>query len=144
MIAGLDRREGYQSALYEAGLPVDEKLIVAGDFTENSGYTSMRQLLPLEPDAVFVASDLMAVGVLRALRQAGRRVPDDVAVVGFDDAPIVNFTDPPLTTVRQPVYELGLTAVKSLLRLLEQETQEPLHTILPTELVIRASCGATP
>jgi len=141
MIAGLDRREGYQSALREAGLPVDEKLIVAGDFTENSGYTSMQQLLPLEPDAVFVASDLMAVGVLRALHQAGRRVPDDVAVVGFDDAPIVDFTDPPLTTVRQPVYELGVMAVKSLLRLLERETEGPLHTILPTELVIRRSCG---
>jgi LacI family transcriptional regulator len=143
MIAGLDRRVGYQSALREAEVPLDEDLIVEGDFTENSGYTAMKRLLPLEPDAVFVASDLMAVGVLRALHQAGRRVPDDVAVVGFDDAPIADFTDPPLTTVRQPVYELGIVAVELLLRLLERETEGPLRTILPTELVIRASCGAT-
>jgi LacI family transcriptional regulator len=98
--------------------------------------------LTLEPDAVFIASDLMAVGALRALRQAGRRVPDDVALVGFDDAPVATYTDPPLTTVRQPIYDLGVTAIKLLLRLLEKETEGPLRTILTTELVIRASCGA--
>lgn len=142
MIAGLDRREGYQTALREADLPLEEKLIVAGDFTEASGYAAMQQLLPQEPDAVFVANDLMAVGALRAIRQAGRRVPEDVALVGFDDAQVAAYADPPLTTVRQPVYELGSTAIDLLLRLLESDTQSPLRAILPTELVIRASCGA--
>ncbi|MFQ5614448.1 MAG: LacI family DNA-binding transcriptional regulator [Anaerolineae bacterium] len=142
MIAGLDRREGYRTALREADLPLEEKLIVAGDFTEASGYAAMQQLLPQEPDAVFVANDLMAVGALRAIRQAGRRVPEDVALVGFDDAQIAAYAEPPLTTVRQPVYELGSTAIDLLLRLLENDTQGPLRTILPTELVIRASCGA--
>jgi DNA-binding LacI/PurR family transcriptional regulator len=83
----------------------------------------------------------MAVGALRALRQAGRRVPDDVALVSFDDAPVATFTDPPLTTVRQPMHQLGVTAVNLLLRLLQDGVQGPLHEILPTELVVRASCG---
>jgi LacI family transcriptional regulator len=142
MVAGVDRRAGYEMALREAGLGVNEALIVEGDFTQNSGAVAMERLLPLEPDAVFVASDPMAIGALHVLHQAGRRVPEDVAVVGFDDAPMVTFTNPPLTTVRQPVYELGTSAVDLLLRLLEQEAQGPLHKVLPTELVIRASCGA--
>jgi LacI family transcriptional regulator len=142
MVPGLDRREGYRSALLEADLPLDEELIIEGDFTEASGYAAMQQLWPWEPDAVFVASDPMAVGALRALREAGRRVPDDVALIGFDDAPVATYTDPPLTTVRQPVYDMGVNAVKLLLRLIEEETAGPLSTILPTELVIRASCGA--
>jgi len=142
MVPGLDRREGYQAALREAGFTVREAWIAEGDFTQSGGFAAMQQLLPREPDAVFVASDLMAVGALRALQQAGQRVPDDVALVGFDDAPVATFTDPPLTTVRQPVYELGVMAIKQLLRLLEKEHEEPVRTILPTELVIRASCGA--
>jgi LacI family transcriptional regulator len=142
MVPGLDRLAGYQTALREAGFAVQGELIVEGDFTQAGGFAGMQQLLPLEPDAVFVASDLMAVGALRALQQAGRRVPDDVALVGFDDAPVATFTDPPLTTVRQPVYELGVTAIKQLLRLLEEEHEEPVRAILSTELVIRASCGA--
>jgi LacI family transcriptional regulator len=143
MVPGLDRREGYRAALREAGLPINENLVAEGDFTEAGGYAAVEQLLPLEPDAVFVASDLMAVGALRALRQAGRRVPDDVALVGFDDAPVAAYTNPPLTTVRQPIYDLGVTAIKLLLRLLETETEGPLRTILATELVVRASCGVT-
>ncbi len=149
MIAGLDRREGYQAALREADLPLDENLIAEGDFTEAGGYVAMQQLLLQEPDAVFVANDLMAIGALRAIRQVGRRVPDDVALVGFDDAQIAAYADPPLTTVRQPVYELGDTAINLLVRLIEPvgslrgyETQDSLRAILPTELVIRASCGA--
>jgi LacI family transcriptional regulator len=140
MVAGLDRREGYQTAVREAGLAVNEELIVEGDFTETGGYAAMEQLLPLEPEAVFVASDLMALGALRALQQAGQRVPEDVAVIGFDDAPIATYTNPPLTTVRQPVHQMGVTAIKLLLRLLEDEVKKPLRTILTTELVIRASC----
>jgi LacI family transcriptional regulator len=141
MMAGLDRLAGYREALREAGLAVDEALVQEGRFDEDSGFEALEQLLPLQPDAVFVANDLMAVGALRALRQAGRRVPDDVALVSFDDAPVATFTDPPLTTVRQPMHQLGVTAVNLLLRLLQDGVQGPLHEILPTELVVRASCG---
>jgi LacI family transcriptional regulator len=142
MCPGQDRLQGYRAALRSAGSSIDENLIVEGDFTEAGGFATMQKLMPHRPDAVFIASDLMAVGALRALRQAGVRVPDDVALVGFDDAPIATYSDPPLTTVRQPVYELGVTAIKHLLRLLDKDIEGPLRTILPTELVIRASCGA--
>jgi LacI family transcriptional regulator len=142
MIPGLDRREGYLTALRAAGIAIDEDLIVEGDFSEAGGFAAMQRLLPLEPDAVFIASDLMAAGALHALSRVGRRVPEDVAMVGFDDAPIATYTDPPLTTVRQPMYELGVNAVRLLIRLLEEDVDEPLRKILPTELVIRVSCGA--
>ena len=142
MVPGLDRREGYRAALRAANMPIDEDLIVEGDFSEAGGFSAMQRLLPLEPDAVFIASDLMAVGALRAISQAGRRVPEDVALVSFDDAPIATYTDPPLTTVRQPMYELGVNAIRLLIRLLKEDVDGPLRTILPTELVIRASCGA--
>ena len=137
MIAGIDRLAGYRAELRDS----DRRSIVAiGDFTRESGLAAMRQLLADDPalDAVFVASDLMADGALRALRQAGRRVPDDVAVVGFDDNEIVRYTEPPLTTIRQPVLDIGRTMVRQLLRLAAGETIEP-ALLLPIELVIRES-----
>jgi DNA-binding LacI/PurR family transcriptional regulator len=141
MVPGLDRRAGYRSALRKAGHAIDDALMVEGDFTEAGGRAAMARLLPLAPDAVFVASDLMALGALSALWEAGCCVPDDVAVVGFDDAPVAAYTDPPLTTVRQPVTDLGRTAARTLLRLLEAEKEEALRQTLPTELIVRASCG---
>lgn len=141
MAPGLDRLEGYKAALRGAGKGIHEDLIAGGDFTEASGFTAMQQLLRHAPDAVFAASDMMAVGALRALHQAGQRVPQDVALVGFDDAPVATYMDPPLTTVRQPVYQMGVAAVKQLLRVLENGVKGPLRTVLTTELVIRESCG---
>ncbi|MET7761496.1 LacI family DNA-binding transcriptional regulator [Streptomyces sp. NPDC005336] len=137
MVAGIDRLAGYRAALGEARL---EAAVAVGDFTQESGAVAMRDLLDREPrlDAVFVASDLMAVGVLRALRQAGRRVPDDVAVVGFDDMETARYTDPPLTTVRQPIAEIGRRLARQLLRLAAGEDIEP-ALVLPTELVVRES-----
>ena len=137
MIAGIDRLTGYRTELRDS----DRRSIVAvGDFTRESGSAAMRQLLADDPhlDAVFVASDLMADGALRALRQSGRRVPDDVAVVGFDDADIARYTEPALTTVRQPVLDIGRTMARQLLRLAADESIEP-AVILPTELVVRDS-----
>lgn len=137
MVAGRARLAGYRQALADA----DRRAIVAvGDFTAESGHAGMRHLLADEPDldAVFVASDLMAHGALQALREAGRRVPEDVAVVGFDDIALASFCDPPLTTVRQPIVDIGRNLARLMLRLLEGEAVEPL-TILPTELVIRES-----
>ena len=120
-----------------AAVVSDPSLIAEGDFTEAGGYRAMQQLLARRPDAVFVASDIMAIGALRALREAGLRVPEDVAVVGFDDLPQAARTEPPLTTVRQPIYRLGAMAVDSLLDLIEHQDSSPRRIVLPTELVVR-------
>jgi DNA-binding LacI/PurR family transcriptional regulator len=130
--AAADRLDGYRRTMAAAGR---QPIVAYGDFTTASGGHAAAWLLDRVPrlDAIFVASDSMAAGALQALRKAGRRVPEDVAVVGFDDAPLASFTTPALTTVRQPVEDLG--AVTAAL-LLEPEIDNP---ILPTELVVRAS-----
>jgi LacI family transcriptional regulator len=89
-------------------------------------------------DAVFVASDVVALGAIGALREAGRHVPDDVSVVGFDDIPLAGYFDPPLTTVRLPAYELGQAAGRALLARIADRAM-PSRTLLPTELIVRAS-----
>jgi LacI family transcriptional regulator len=141
-LAAEDRKQGYLNALVERRVPFSEDLIVHGDFTETSSYQAMQRLLPHEPDAVFVASDSMALGALRALREAERRVPDDVAVVGFDDMPQAATADPPLTTIRQPIQQTGVLAVETLIDIVENGADPPRRIVLPTELVIRASCGS--
>jgi len=118
MTAGQDRLEGYRQTLKAHRIPVEEDLIVEGDFTENSGMVGMQQLLSNSPSAVFIASDMMAIGALQALRQAGCQVPQDVALVGFDDIPIVSAIEPALTTVRQPIGRMGSMAVEVLLSVL--------------------------
>jgi LacI family transcriptional regulator len=140
--AAQDRKQGYLDALQDRGRLIDETLIVSGDFTQASGYEAMLRLLPHKPDAVFVASDTMAIGALRAIRGAGLTVPDDIALVGFDDLPQSTMVDPPLTTVRQPIQRVGALAVKTLIDILQNGLDLPHRLILPTELVIRDSCGA--
>jgi DNA-binding LacI/PurR family transcriptional regulator len=137
MVAGIERLTGYRQALRESQR---RSIVAVGDFTRESGAAAMRHLLEDDPalDAVFVASDLMADGALRTLREAGRRVPDDVAVIGFDDADFARYTDPPLTTVRQPIIEIGREMVRLLLRLADGEPVED-ALILPTHLVLRDS-----
>ncbi len=137
MVAGIERLAGYRDTVTAAGLP---ERIAYGDFTRESGAAAMRQLLADQPDldAVFAASDLMAHAALRTLREAGRRVPDDVAVIGFDDIETAAYTEPPLTTVRQPIQEIGRQMTRQLLRLAAGEPIEP-AVILPTELVLRDS-----
>ena len=141
MTAGQDRLEGYRRALSAHGMPVEPELIVEGDFTEASGKAGIQRLLPAEPSAVFMASDTMAVGALKALRQAGRRVPQDISLVSFDDIPVASATEPPLTTVRQPIGRMAALAVEALLDLIEQPGSGPRRIVLPTELVIRESCS---
>jgi LacI family transcriptional regulator len=102
----------------------------------------MLRLLPFKPDAVFVASDGMALGALRALSTANISPPDEVAVVGFDDLPLAASSNPPLTTVRQPVRRMGALAAEMLLDIIEEGAKPPRRIILPTELVIRQTCGA--
>ncbi|MTK00648.1 LacI family DNA-binding transcriptional regulator [Micromonospora sp. CP22] len=137
MVAGIERLAGYRDTVAAAGLP---EMVAVGDFTRESGAAAMRELLDTYPDldAVFAASDLMAHAALRTLREAGRRVPEDVAVIGFDDIETAAYTDPPLTTVRQPIVELGRQGTRLLLRLAAGEEVEP-ALILPTELIIRES-----
>jgi LacI family transcriptional regulator len=141
---GLDRKQGYLKALSERGHTVDESLIVEGDFTEASGYYAMQQLLANDrrPDAVFSASDVMAIGGMRATREAGLRIPEDIAFVGFDDLSIPKLSEIKCTTVRQPVVQFGAKTVEVLIDLIENGTQPPRHIIMGTELVIRDSCGA--
>jgi len=141
MIAGLDRLEGYKQAFRQWDLPIDPDLIVEGDFSEDSGYTTMQRLIPRRPDAVFAASDYMAIGALRAMRENGLRVPHDIAIIGFDDVPMAARIDPPLTTVRQPIQKTGAIAAEVLIDLIEFPKTGPRRVILPTELVIRGSCG---
>jgi DNA-binding LacI/PurR family transcriptional regulator len=137
MVAGIDRLAGYRSELRNSKR---RSIVAVGDFTRESGEVAMRQLLDDDPalDAVFVASDLMAHGALSTLRQSGRRVPDDVAVIGFDDIELARYTEPPLTTVRQPIVELGRELARQLLRLAGGEDIEA-SLVLPTSLVVRES-----
>jgi DNA-binding LacI/PurR family transcriptional regulator len=135
------RLRGYREALERAGAEVVPSRIVEGDFTEHSGRVATAELLARNPeiDAVRAASDTMAAGALSALRAAGRRVPEDVAVIGFDDFQLARHTDPQLTTVRQPVEEIGRTMVRLLLEEMEDSAVAWRHVILRTELVRRDS-----
>jgi LacI family transcriptional regulator len=138
---GLDRRQGYLDALNDRSRSFDETLIVEGDFSELGGYAAMQRLIPRRPDAVVIASDTMAFGALRALRDAGLCVPDDIAVVGFDDLPTSALADPPLTTIRQPIRRIGAQAVETLIDILANGPQPPRRITLSTELIIRSSCA---
>ncbi|CAL9596868.1 Catabolite control protein A [Streptomyces sp. enrichment culture] len=136
---GVERLAGYREVLREAGVPLDDDLVVSGDYSRASGEAGAERLLAQAPDvdAVFVASDLMAQGVLSALRRAGRRVPQDVAVGGFDDSPAAVAASPELTTIRQPWDRISAEMVRVLLARIGGE--EPAAVILPTELVRRGS-----
>ncbi|NSC20247.1 LacI family transcriptional regulator [Streptomyces albus subsp. chlorinus] len=143
------RLDGYHEALRAAGRQgarPGERLVVEGDFTEEGGHRAMCALLEREPgvDAVFCASDVMAAGARLALREAGREVPGDVALVGFDDSAVARHMDPPLTTVRQPIEEMGRAMVRMLLELMSHErdragAEQGPYLVLPTELVRRRS-----
>jgi LacI family transcriptional regulator len=140
MIAGIDRYQGYQDALRERGMHTLPEMAVEGEFTDISGYLAMKRLLPQRPDAVFVASDAMAFAAMRAIQEAGLRIPDDIAVVGFDDIPAAATSNPTLTTVRQPILRTGSVAAEMLIERIEHPDSQPCRIVLPTELVIRASC----
>ncbi len=139
-----DRVGGYRAALEGAGLAFDPALVLEGDDLNESGYACMQALLALDepPTALFASSDLMAVGAMLAAFDAGLRVPQDLAVVGFDDIPIASLLRPALTTVRQDKEGLGRAAAEALVRAIEEPEQPPSVITLPVELVVRESCGA--
>ncbi|MCY0927939.1 LacI family DNA-binding transcriptional regulator [Streptomyces sp. H27-H1] len=142
MHVGQSRLRGYREAMVQAFGGVEPSWIAEGDFSEESGRRGTAELLRRHPglDAVFAASDLMAAGVLHTLRAAGRRVPEDVGVVGFDDTPFARHTDPQLTSVHQPVQEMGRTMVRMLLQDIDDDQDAAWrHVVLRTKLVRRAS-----
>lgn len=151
-----ERMRGYHAALREAGLPTSPELEVSGDFTESSGYAAAQQLMMLgerRPRAIFAANDAMAVGALSALRDAGMRVPEDVALAGFDDIPIAQYLTPPLSSVHVAIDELGrLATTLAVEEAKRRQNEEDAGTgetqgrkrreMLRTTLVVRSSCGA--
>ncbi len=141
MDAAVCRLAGYREALAAAGLPADDRLVARGDYTEAGGGRAMRALLRRVPDldAVFAASDLMASGALHVLADEGRRVPEDVAVVGFDDSTVARHTRPRLTSVRQPTAAMGRRMVRLLGEAMRPGAPAPESIVLPTRLVVRAS-----
>ncbi len=140
MSPGIDRLLGYRKAMTAADI-TDPGMIAYGDFSRSAGEHALARLIDHRPglDAVFVASDLMAVGALRALRRLGRRVPDDVAVVGFDDSMLAQHTDPRLSTVRQPVDAMAERMIQELLAKIADPGRDPTHAVLDTKLVLRDS-----
>jgi LacI family transcriptional regulator len=142
MEAAQARRDGYKQALLEAGIAIESELMVEGDYSEPTAYAAMLKLLDLAPPptAVFAASDTMAIGALRAIRDRGMRVPEDVALIGYDDLPLAAHATPPLTSVNQPVSDMGAHAVRLLVEQIRDE--EPGGSVrLPARLVVRESCG---
>jgi len=134
-----DRANGYRAALKKYNLSEDRKLMVEGDFSEVSGYLAVKKLLQQHPDAIFAASDAMALGALRAILEAGFIIPDDIAVIGFDDIPMAAHAIPPLTTIHQPIQEMGAAASELLITQIENPPSAPCQNILPTRLVLRSS-----
>lgn len=137
------REMGYRDALEAHGISFDSALMRVGDFSEKGGFRAVTQLLEdgIRPDAIFCGDDDTAIGALAALKASGLRVPEDIALVGFDDIPVARHLNPPLTTVRAPIETAAREAVEQLVRLIRTGEAEKL-ILLPTELVIRRSCGA--
>jgi DNA-binding LacI/PurR family transcriptional regulator len=137
-----DRARGYFLALEGAGIAVDYSLVTNGDWSYQSGYAAMQSLLArrVQFSAVFAHNDQMAIGSIRALREVGLRVPQDVSVVGYDDIPVALYFDPPLTTIRQPMREVGAVATRLLIEAVDEPDMIKGEVLLKTELVRRDSC----
>lgn len=138
---GYDRFLGYQQTMHASDLGFDPDLVMQGDFARTSGRAGMAKLIPLGVDAVFAANDQIALGALDAIEDAGLCCPHDVAIIGFDDLPSASSSRPPLTTVHQPVQERGAIAMRLLLDQIEGLEETGRQVVLPTELIIRESCG---
>ena len=140
--AGVDRLEGFREGLAACGAELDPDLRADGLFSEQSGYEAMHKIYKNRPEAVFVASDTMAMGVLRALRELGASVPQDICLVSFDGLPSAETSTPALTTVSQPITQTGVRAVELLLGLVRGDLAGPVAEVMPTKLMVRDSCGA--
>jgi LacI family transcriptional regulator len=138
-----ERANGYKAALYEAGIQPDESLIMSGHFTIDGGGELLRRAIALDPrpTAAFAANNFIAIGAYRALREAGLRVPEDMALVSFDDLPEQMVLDPILTVAAQPAYEMGKRSTELLFARLADPEADPQEIVLPTEIIVRRSSG---
>lgn len=138
----IERAAAYRAALEVAHLPIDPQLQCEGEFSEDDGYRATRTLLalPHPPTAIFAGNDRQAAGVYRALHELGKRVPDDISVIGFDNLPYTEIMNPPLTTVHVPRLELGRAAATMLMRVINGDDLEMTRVVLPTQLIKRQSC----
>ena len=141
-LVSMTRVKGYKNALNEAGINFDEKLMIEPEeMDEHGGYVALLELLHrnIKFNGVFCASDLRSIGVIKALKENGLKVPENVSVVGYDDLTVASFFDPPLTTVRQPTYEVGLHAINILQKLINHEKPEENKKVFNPELIVRES-----
>ena len=138
------RNKGFARALQEVGLTPPPDGVLAGDWSATSGYQAMQRWLESETSfsALFAQNDRMAVGAIKAAREHGVRVPQDLAVVGFDDMPLASYFDPPLTTIHQDVFEHGRQGARILIETIENPSRPAGHVVVPAQLVVRESCGA--
>lgn len=142
---GIDRLDGYKNALQKYSIPVEEELIALGNYQHASGYEGMKQLLTLpdKPTAVFAANDMMAIGAILAIKEMGLLVPENISVVGYDDITFAPMVFPQLTTIRQPLFEMGVLAARGLIeRITLGDQAEVVKRILPGELIVRKSSKA--
>jgi LacI family transcriptional regulator len=138
-----DRTEGYLQALQTIGVPANPDLIKEGTWLHKSGYLGMKALLEhkIPFTAVFAQNDRIARGAISALHETGRRIPEDVSIIGYDDIPEAEFSDPPLTTIRQPMEEIGRAATRLLVQIIEDQEATPNQILFDTELIVRSSCS---
>lgn len=137
-----ERFEGYKAALENEGIEVKNELIIYGDNIDNGLYSLIYNMLKkgVNPDAIFATSDPKAIIAMKAIKDFGLKVPDDISVIGFDNMDISTLVDPPLTTISQPLYDIGVLAAKKLITMIKnQKQEEPIIDILPTDLIIRKS-----
>ena len=139
------RYEGYQMALKAYSISFDHTLVKQGDFTFNGGYLAMKKFFQEKSSirAIFASNDIMAIGAMVAIKEQGLKIPEDIALVGYDDIPEASYTTPSLTTIKLPKIELGKIAVEILVNHLNGKKQVALKKVLSTELVVRQSCGAS-
>jgi LacI family transcriptional regulator len=139
--ASRERLRGYREGLLTKGIQPQEELIAIGDFQQTRGFEATKELLslPEPPTAIFASNDVSAFGALDAAKSLGLRVPEDISIVGFDDIPMSSYVHPALTTVRQPLFEMGVTATKLLISMLAKIELPTEHIELPTQFIIRAS-----
>ncbi len=140
--AAIDRVDGYKNALKKYHIEYKEELIEEGDFRIKSGYQAMKKFLdlPEPPTAIFAANDLLALGAMQAIQKMKFHIPEDFSIIGFDDIRVSSFVYPPLTTIRQPMLEMGILAVKMLLKIIEEGEFNQRRIILQPKLIIRESC----
>ncbi|MDD3839109.1 MAG: LacI family DNA-binding transcriptional regulator [Clostridia bacterium] len=133
--------QGYRKALEDAGISIQESMIVKGNYTEESGCEATKKLLKkAKPTAIFIANDSMALGVYEEIRNAGFKIPDDISVIGFDDIEVSKYLNPSLTTVRVPLLKMASIATNSLIKAVDQEVSYYTSYNVPVELIVRQSC----